>query len=376
MGLPDRTKRSNSDRAGWRDEEALQPAFKTNVGAVWFLVLVFFALVLPKIITSTELISRRHSYEMLPEKLGGYSFMTDEVFNKKEELDILFIGSSIIWNGVDTPQVQQALSDHLGRQARTVTFGYSFNSFDISYSLLRDLLERRRVRLVVLSIPRLTYPEGPSATAFKFLRYDENPEIVAGLPLEGKISLYACSVLRSPRDLLTIARPNSPVESPYADTFGAFKREEGVGANPLTFERFAPQAPRLPATDLIYSDSTKDLFKFSNTRIPAHQDYYLERVVELLRENGVPFAILNVPQYSERRHDKVIELENWQERFGADIPLMGISPTTLFAGLSDKEVEKLHSDHEHFNLNGCEFYTDAILPAILEVYSNHAKKSF
>lgn len=375
MGTPEQSVRADTEPQ-FSDAEVLQPAFKTNVGAVWFLVLVVFTLVLPKIITSTDLISRRHSYEILPENLGAYSFMSDEVFDKKEELDILFIGTSIIWNGVDTPQVQRALSEHLGRPAQTVTFGYSFNSFDISYSLLRDLLERRRVRLVVLSIPRLTYPEGPSATAFKFLRYDENPEIVAGLPLQSKISLYACSVLRSPRDLLTIARPNSPVESAYSETFGAFKREVGMGEDPSTFERFAPQAPLLQGTDLIYSDSTKDLFKFTNTRIPAHQDYYLERVVELLRENGVPFAILNVPQYSERRRDKVVELENWQERFGTDIPLMGIPPTTLFAGLSEKEVEKLHGDHEHFNLNGCELYTDAILPAILEVYSKHAKKSF
>ena len=375
MGTPEQSVRAGTSPQFSKDE-VLEPAFKTNVGAVWFLVLVVFALVLPKIITSTDLISRRHSYEILPESLGAYSFMSDEVFEKKEELDILFIGTSIIWNGVDTPQVQQALSEHLGRPAHAVTFGYSFNSFDISYSLLKDLLERRRVRLVVLSIPRLTYPEGPSATAFKFLRYDENPEIVAGLSLESKISLYACSVLRSPRDLLTIARPNLPVESRYAETFGAFKREVGIGEDPRTFERFAPPVPLLQSTDLIYSDSTKDLFKFTNTRIPAHQDYYLEKVVELLRENRVPFAILNVPQYSERHRDKVVELENWQERFGTDIPLMGIPPTTLFAGLSEKEVEKLHSDHEHFNLNGCELYTDAILPAILEVYSKHAKKSF
>src|SRR5688572_72536 len=306
--------------------ELLRPAFKSNVAAVWFLVLMVFALVLPKIISSSGQISRRHSYEILPERLGAYSFMSDEVFEKKEDLDILFIGSSIIWNGVDTPRVQQELSERLGRPARTVTFGYSFNSIDTTYALLRDLLERRRVRLVVLSIPRLTFTEGPSPTASKFLGYDERSDVVSGLPLESKISLYAGNVLRSPRDLLTIVRPNLPDESPYTDAFGAFKREVGMGDNPKTFERFTPEPPSLAASDMIYSDSTRELFEFTEKQIPAYQTYHLEKVIELLRKNEVPFAILNVPQYGERKNNKIAELRDWRTRFGSDIPLIGIRP--------------------------------------------------
>jgi hypothetical protein len=356
--------------------EFLRPAFRSNVAAVWFLVLIVFALLLPKIIWSTGLISRLHSYEILPDRLGAYSFMSDEIFQKKEDLDILFIGSSIVWNGVDTPHVQQGLSQRLGREARAVTFGYSFNSIDTSYALLNDLLERRRVRLVVLSIPRLTFTEGPSPTACKFLRYDPNSEVFEGLPLEAKLSLYACDVLRSPRDLLTLTRPNSRSESPYADTLGAFKREVGMGDNPRKFEKFSPALPSLAAGDMIYSDSTRERFEFTEKEIPAYQTYHLEKIIELLRAKKVPFAILNVPQYSERKNNKVAELRDWRARFGSDTPLIGISPSTLFAGLGEKEVEKLHADHEHFNANGCELYTRAILPAILDVYSNHATKTF
>ena len=356
--------------------EFLRPAFKSNVTAVWFLVLIVFALLLPKIISSTGQLSRRNAYEILPERLGAYSFMSDEVFEKTEDLDILFVGTSIVWNAIDTPQVRQGLSEVLGRPARAVTFGYSFASMDTSYALLRDVLQRRRVGLVVLSIPRLTYTEGPSPTACKFLRYGSDSDVFKGLPLESKISLYACDVLRSPRDLLTLTRPNSRSRSLYTDTLGAFKRKVGMGEDPRTFERFAPEPPSLAGADMIYSDSTRELFDFTEQPIPEYQTYHLDRIIELLRKNGVPFAILNIPQYSERKNNKIVELRDWRTRFGADTPLIGIPPRALFSGLSEAEVEKLHGDHEHLNLNGCEFYTRAILPAILDVHSKHATKTF
>lgn len=359
-----------------RNDEILQPAFNSTAQALWFLILVVLALALPKIMTNFDLISRANSYEIMPETQGGYSFIKDEIFNQKEDLDILFIGGSVIWDAVDTPQVQQALSERLGRPARVVTFGFNFNSIDIPYTQLRDLLQRRRVRMVVFSVPRLSFTKGPSTLAYKFLRYDENRDVVEGLSLESKISLYACSVLRSPRDLLTVVRRNPSMTSPYAKNLGAYKRLEGMTHNPEAFERFTPAAPVFSSSDLIYSNSTEERFRFTGAQLSAHQDHYLNKLVELLKEKQVPLVMLNVPQHSEQRSDKIIELQDWSKRFAMDIPLIGIPPTVLFAGLSEEEIEKLHSDPEHFNMNGNEYFTRTILPAVLEVYEKRAAKGF
>lgn len=359
-----------------RNTEFLRPAFKSNAQALWFLILIILSLALPKIINNTNLISRSNSYEIMPETQGAYLFIKDEIFNKKEDIDILFIGGSVIWDAIDTPQVQKTLSEKLGRPANVVTFGFNFNSIDIPYTQLRDLLERRRVRLVVFSIPRLISTTGPSTLAYKFLRYDENKDVVDGLSLESKISLYACNVLRSPRDLLTIVRQNPSMVSPYSKNLGAFKREEGMTHNPEAFERFTPTSPVFSSSDLIYSSTTKANFRFKDEQLSIHQNHYLEKLIELLKEKEVPLVMLNVPQHSEKNSDKAIELQDWSKRFGMGIPLIGIPPTVLFKGLSEKEVEKLHSDREHFNMNGNEYFTRTILPAILEVYEKHATKNF
>lgn len=355
------------------DAATPRPAFTSNIAAFCFLALVAFALVLPILIAQTNLLTRRDSYGIMPEKTHPYSFLENEIFDNKEDIDILFLGSSLIWAAVDTPQVQKALSDSLGRPARAVTFGHSYNSIDTSYLQLRDLLERKRVRMIVFSVPRVVYNDGPSVSACKFFGYGENRDVTDELPFKYRASLYGCNVLRSPHDLLTIIRKNRSNLTPYADTLGALRAETGWGLDPAAFEKFDPQPPFATASDLTYSPATREQFEFTNERIPFYQNHYLKKLVELLKSKQVPLMMINVPQHTERRNAKAIEIQNWSETLGFEVPLIGIPPATLFAGLSEEEIKRLYYN-EHMNINGNGFFTRAILPGILEVYDKHAPK--
>lgn len=369
------SKAKENNRAA-RGEEFPRPAFSSNGQAFGFLALVIFALLLPALISESGKISRRDSYDLMPENQGAYSFVKTEIFDEKADIDILFIGSSLIWNAVDAPQVQMELSSRLGRQARVVTFGNYFNSIDIPYTEIRDLLRQKRVRLIVFSVPRMPFADAPSATAYRFLRYDEDPEIFERLPLRHKLALYACGILRSPQDLLTMARKNLSKASPYGKFSGANPANLAMGRNPEKFVKFAPAAPSLPASEIIYSEETREKFEFTGENISNYQNIYFEKMLETLAANDVPLALINVPQYSERGSRKIIERKNFSEVFGRQIPLAGIAPAILYAGLSEDEIELLHYDDEHLNANGSEFYTRAMMPAILEIYEKHAAKNF
>lgn len=353
----------------------LRPAFESNTQAFGFLAVVVLVLILPVLLTESGMISRRDSYEIMPENQGAYTFVENEIFDNEEDIDILFIGSSVIWNAIDTPHVQKELSSRLGRPARVVTFGHYFNSIDIPYMQIRDLLQRKRVWLVVMSIPRMPFTEGPSTTAYRFIRYSDDGELFDGLPFKGKMSFYACSILRSPRDLLTLIRANRSKRSQFTDDLGADKAELGMGRNPESFERFEPSPPSIPASMLLFSERTRDQFYFTGEDLPAYQNYYLENLVGMLKRNDIPLMILNVPQYSERGSPKIIERRDWSKVFGDNIPQVGVSSAVLYAGLSDDEVERLHYDDEHINKNGSEYFTRTVLPAILEVYEQNETKS-
>lgn len=355
--------------------DGIRPAFSSNRSALAFLILLIITLALPELISSSGAITRRDSYDIMPENQGNYSLVAGEIFENDAPIDLLFIGSSLIWNAVDTPAVQTELSRHMGRPARVFTFGHYFNSFDITYTELRDLLERKHVRMVAISIPRTPFTPGPSTTAYRFIRFDDHPEVVAGLPVGGRASLYACSILRSPRDLLTISRENRSDESRFAATLGADRAEFGMGRKTETYEPFLPTPPYFSSEEAIYAAETADKFQFIDEPLPKHQDHYLDKLVELLREKGVSLMIINVPQYSEIHDQKVVERENWSRRFGTDIPVLGIPPAELYEGLTDSEITKLHYDPEHMNANGNAYYTRAILPAIIKSFETHAAKN-
>jgi hypothetical protein len=262
----------------------------------------------------------------MPDQHGAYSYMKKEVFETDGDIDVLFLGSSVLWNAIDAKQVENALSESLGRKATVVVLGFNFNALDIPYAVMRDLVERRRVRLVVFSVPRLPFTEGPSTTSYKFLRYSDHPEVVADLSLQSKVSLYACNVLRSPNDLLFMVRPDRSAQSRFADELGANKELMGMERDPETFLHFAPPVPAIPVSELIFSESSNDNFVFTNDELGSHQDAYMRHLERLLRERDIPLAMLNVPQYSERANDKVVGRFDWSKRFGREIPLIGVPP--------------------------------------------------
>ena len=358
--------------------EKLRLAFSSAARARYFLLFLVCILLLPEIITWSGLINRRHSYEIMTENHGAYSFIANEVFDNKEYIDILFLGSSVLFAGVDTPQVQQALTRELGRPARAMTFGHYFNSIDVMHMQLQDVIERKKIRMLVVSIPRMPYTDGPSTTGCRFLRYSDVEDVFFELPLKYKAALYACGILRAPRDVLSIVRRNRDSLSPssFAPNLGADKAEIGIGRDPRTFTRFTPVSPSIPSSDMIYSPRTKDQFHFTKDEIPFYQNLFLEKLVETCRQERIPLVILNIPQYTERHSGRVIERKEWTNNFGSDVSLVGVPPTVLFAGLSEEEIGRLRFDDAHFNANGSEFFTRTILPAILEVYNTRAAKNY
>jgi hypothetical protein len=194
------------------------------------------------------------------------------------------------------------------------------------------------------------------------------------LPLGYRSSLYACNILRSPRDLRTIVSNNRTPPSPWTKTLGADKAELGPDRDPKKFERFTPPPPHLMADDMIFSERTRANFRSLDDPIGIYQEHYLDELVELTRAKGVPLVILNIPQSTERHSSTVLEREDWSKRFGTGIPLVGVPPSVLFSGLDDTEIDKLFFDPAHFNANGNEFFTLAITPAIMEIYDRYAIK--
>jgi hypothetical protein len=62
----------------------------------------------------------------------------------------------------------------------------------------------------------------------------------------------------------------------------------------------------------------------------------------------------------------------WQQVFGGDTPVLAVRPNELFSALRADDVPQLYYELVHFNRNGAEYFTRALIPGLLELWSHAA----
>ncbi|MCZ2078825.1 MAG: hypothetical protein LC130_27990 [Bryobacterales bacterium] len=348
------------------------PFFSQRQTAGFALVLLFF-LALPLILAKSGALSRRDVYETVPVKWGSFPYIHQQIFEKTSDIDLLFLGTSLLWEAIDTPHVQREMTKRLGREANVISLGTNWRCEQLNYMLLRDILERRKVRMVVLSMPIFRQKdELPHVQSYRWLLYGEDEPSLHGLPARNRLTSYAGNVLGAPRHLLSLVRPDHADSAPYELTLGSRQVQRGIGNSPFT--RWTPKPPDIPVRDMIYSEQTRGRFHFTGQVLNPFQMHFLKLTFELLRRHEVKTVLLNIPVWTDRESTRAIERMPWPGLFGKDITLIGIPPASLFQGMSPDEVDRLfYNDYDwpnhHFNQNGNEFFTRVIAPALVETAS-------
>jgi hypothetical protein len=356
--------------------------------ATAFLLLVLAILLSPLLAGTWGLASREQMYSSISWRLGCYPYIYRQIFQEKGDIDIAFIGSSHMPSDIDTPYVQQQLSEKLGRPATVITLGWDAAGFDADYNFTKEMLEHRKVHLIVFYNDRSAPdapppPDAPHPNAWRWARWADEPDL-SGLPLRLRISLgisyYYGSVLSMPRNILNCLRSNlEPVESPelFQDLYhatlptlqlGTWSSQYGYVRNPHLFVPYIPETNCTPSDVRIYSPETRDYFQFSGRPIPTVQAYFARQFLALAKEHSVNLVCLNLPMIEAQRTNVIQEDRIWPDIFSADAPLVGIAPARLFDGLSDDEVIKLYQDPGHFNQNGLTYFTRIITPALIQLY--------
>jgi hypothetical protein len=351
--------------------QRMDPPFLARWQAVLCATGLIGLLALPVPLSSFGLVSRSDLYLTAPAKWGGFDLIQREIFEKSSDIDMLFVGSSTLRHAVNVPQIQAELSRIIGRQATAVVLPYNYRCELFEYLALRDLLARRRVKMVVMMMPhRLEQYGTPHLRTHYWMLYGD--ESFRGLPLHLKASLYASTVLGAPRRLLSLLRKDELEWSKLSDHLGTELRETGLRGSIDPAWHAKPL--QLAASSMIYSAQTRDKFDFYHQPLTWFQDFFVRRRIKLLQEHRVPVVFLSVPDSENRRDTAVMEREYWPEYFGADIPMIGIPPAALFAGMTDEEIDQLFYDEDHFNRNGNELFSRSIEPALMELYQRYEQR--
>lgn len=373
----------------------MRPAFSSTRQAAAFALMLLLLLLAPVLAGKRFLPPRSEIYSSIWWSSGDYPYFYQQIFQEKGDIDILFIGASHIHTAIATPYVQEQLGKTLGRPAVVRTFGWGWPGYDNLYFVTKDLLEHRRVRMLVFD-DLYSQSDRPHILMPRMFRYGDDADTLEGLPLPMKASYYFASVVGMPRSLLGLGRANFPPDlnsdkptffeihdrasNPVA-RLGALTEHLGFSPDFLAdyykhppYVEFNPQTGTQPSDVCIYSEETKANFFFTNQVLPPMQLHFAQKFAELAREHGCQLVLLHVPFYDERRSTVISTAVFWPDALHADVTMMGIPPATLFKGLTDDEIRKLYSDPVHMNENGENYFTSLMTPSLLKLYESQIQK--
>jgi hypothetical protein len=356
----------------------MRPAFSRTRYAAVFAALLGVLIVAPAVVARVGILDRESVYSALPVEAGPVSHIRRQIFDETADIDVVFVGSSLMWSGIDAPFVQEQLSAALGREAVVTVIASVWPGLDRDYAFLKDLLARRRVALVVIQFPNRDRPtrdaaaavnrvsDQPYVLAFRLYRAGDFPEVGEGLALRARAALYGGAILGLPRQLLSAARDNRMTPSPVEATLGARLQELGFYGAPFT--PFEPVPPQLAAAEMTYSPGAESSYRFFDEPLPPFQQHFAALIAALLAAHDVPAVVLHIPQANEIDAQFVEERVDWRAATGIDATMVGIPPARLFRGFSEEETLRFFSS-DHLNRNGAVFFTRAVMPALLEAYA-------
>jgi hypothetical protein len=322
---------------------------------------------------------------------GPYPWIRNQIFEETNDIDIAIMGSSHIWNAINTPYLQAKLTEKLGRPAVVRTICWGGAGYDGIYLITQDLLDHRRVRLLVF------YDENPgpgshTAALPAFFRFADNAAALPGLALPEKALYYFAALVGMPRNLLAQLSPILPAplvtDQPNywtltanapnpATNLGCLTVRKGFAPDPLTtpapFEPFTPQTAALPTDAVVFTANTKTNFEFSAAPLPGWQIHFARQFAALLQAHDVRAAMLYLPALAEARSPVIAERADWPSILN-NATLLGIPPAKLFGGLTDAELRQIYGDPVHFNANGQIYYTKLMTPVLNELYQAKMEK--
>ncbi len=356
----------------------MRPAFSSTKSAAAFALLLLVLLLSPVLVGKRFLPSREEIYSSTSLRYASTHYIHEQIFREKGDIDIVFIGSSRIAFGIDTPYVQQKMSEKLGRKATVVTLGWSWGGFDALYFIAQDLLQHRKVHLLVFT-EEVLQENKPHRAAAHWFRWGDNAESLVGLPMQLQAEYYFGAILGMPRNLLSLVRPNVPELDPAGAAVWSERKEDRLGATSAecifdtdpNFSAFAPSNSISVTNVCVYSPATKSLFRFGHSAAPL-QVHFARKFGELVQTHQVPVACIHIPVLKQIRTPIMEQREFWPDLIDTNLVMLGIPPATMFSGLSETEILKLFINPLHLNRNGQEYFTRLITPCLLEIYDAEA----
>jgi len=305
-----------------------------------------------------------------PFAAGNYHFIARQIYDEKGDIDILVLGDSLIWCALDTDIMKEQLGKQLRREATVLSFASNWRQEELPYLLLKETLEHRRVKMVILDLPIDIKTNDPHPAAPYWMMLGEIRGDLGGIGFNDWLKIYAVNLIGVPRHILSYLRPNGELsveKSTWNNSrTGALRQYYSMGLGPLHPPSRIPSLKFKPE-QLIYGKHTAGNYEFTGKKLGSYQAYFLAKFFALAAEHDVHVVVTNVPIRPRAADKTTREITDYAKVYPGRIAIASIAPAQLFSGMNDAEIDD-YFYNEHMNKNGAELFTRAFMPAITALY--------
>ena len=299
---------------------------------------------------------------------GDFYYLQREIFQSNDDIDVLFLGQSIVQTAIVPSIVEKAFAAHYQRPFVIRTFAHNWPGEDLLYTLMDDLLSRRKVRHVVINLAQ-TRTSGLHKGLYElWTRYEGQEHILDSFGFSQRLGYYAVRTFEAPRKLLSLMREDSaiPVKNDefvkYNQIYGNLDVQEGYGGTDFVARTY--EIPPIDAATSLYSNKNKEPYVFDDV---IKNGAFFRKLISLLNSRGVKVIFLNVPSMGR---DEKVAFDLSMKTGTPQAEFVGVSAQRLFARLNTEELKSLYYNSAHLNINGAYFFTQAILPGLLAAYEH------
>ncbi|MGD0547519.1 MAG: hypothetical protein ABR991_06775 [Terracidiphilus sp.] len=334
------------------------------------LALVAALLLLPVAVSLLGLPPRIEAYKSIPTAAGTAGAVIQSIYQSPPQGDIVFLGSSLLTAGISREAVRNALVEHLHRGVSVQLLAINWPGLDVQYFMLRDYFNAHNARLLVWNLPEphARAYDYPHVQSYRWLRFGEYADALDGLPLSQRPALYGEMVIGAPRQLLSILRPN---------LFAG----EGATVDPTLAEtgyqgtKFVPNeaSPGMKSRAKLLPLDAREIV-VRGPALGSYQMHFARLIAELAKKKRCRIVLLHIPTDAEFQDASIPELDDWMTQLGPSHKIIAIPSAQLFEGMDRTQFDRFYRD-AHLNENGSRYFTQAILPAMLQAYDEAANMS-
>ena len=349
----------------------MHPAFRSKRSAVAFCVLLAFLLSLPVLLSRIGPPSREQNFISMSNNAGPVGFEAAEIYDSPGDTDVVIVGSSRVLHGIRPEIIQKGLSAHLGRPASVAVLAINWPGEDMHSYVLRDYLEHHHTRLILWNMPQAkAFNNQPHVQADHWMIYGKHEGDLSRLPVLYRPVLYGEMVFGAPRELLSKLRPNLVADD--EKKVAAYNRQAhddpehkaGLMGAPFVADSLPGPSP----DERYLVPVTSPTLKVTGPAPGPYQIRFIQGFAGLAKQYGTTLVLLHLPEVDEFGEGDLPEIASWSRLLGPNYELIGAPGKVLFAGIDRERELHFYSDDLHFNDNGATWFSEKIVPSIIEAY--------